>query len=334
MSEADENKENKAQEPKNEENHGEKKKKKDAKPSPQQSGVAPAPSTAPTPSPSPPTEPGSGGPPPGGGGSADKLERTKRNMSIYLLASLAALIVIGASTYFMKFDNTLVKTIVYVGVSGGIGGVLYSVRGFIYHNETGDFKETSKWAILYQPVTGFIAGVLVYFLIVGGLLTFTSSTNVSSATNYSKGILFYCGIAFLAGFGTKKFNEKLDELASTIFSAGPDSSSAAATSGASTLALSGLQDPATAGKEGSIKVTAQTSDGKVAKTYTGTVKLNSDDSAASLPPSYTFQESDKGVYTFQKVVFNTLGDHTITATDTADSSITGSHKVKVKAAAP
>jgi hypothetical protein len=318
--------ENKPQEPNNPEKQNEPK--KNAKPV-NQSGGAKTTTPAKPSSSSSRTGNGNGDTSSGGDGTDDKLERTKWNMAIYLIASLAALIIIGVTTYFLH-PNILIKTIVFTGVSGGIGGVLYAVRGFIYHNETNTFVKVSKWATLYQPITGFLSGVVVYFLIVGGLLTLSTGSSLASTANYQKGILFYCGIAFLAGFGTKKFNEKLDELATTIFSAGPDSSSAKASTGASKLDLAGLPNPATVGTEGSVTVTAKDSKGKTMTAYTGQVKLTSDDEKASLPANYTFQTSDNGVHIFEKVTLNTSGDHTITATDTEDDTITGTLKVTVK----
>ena len=221
----------------------------------------------------------------------------------------------------------LLKTVLYVGVAGAMGGVFYGIRGFIYHNAEDDFQEKWKWWYIYQPVTGFVVGVFSYFLIVGGLLTL----GAVSQADYSKGILLYCSIAFLAGFATKKFNEKLDELASTLFSTTAKSATAKAAPAAKKFSVSGFTDPATAGKESSVKVTALDSKGKTVTGYTGTVNFTSDDAKATLPPSYTFQATDKGVHTFEKVVLNTAGSHTLTATDSKDNSITGSQTVTVNA---
>ena len=61
-------------------------------------------------------------------------------------------------------------------------------------------------------------------------------------------------------------------------------------------------------------------------TYTGTVTFSSTDDAAALPADYTFTvgtDADNGMHTFQ-VTFNTPGDWTVTATDTADGTIFGS----------
>jgi sugar lactone lactonase YvrE len=62
--------------------------------------------------------------------------------------------------------------------------------------------------------------------------------------------------------------------------------------------------------------------------YTGTVHFTSSDSAAILPPNYTFTPSDNGVHSFS-VNLQTAGNLTITATDTSNSTVTGSAAVTV-----
>ncbi len=72
--------------------------------------------------------------------------------------------------------------------------------------------------------------------------------------------------------------------------------------------------------------------GNTATGYTGTVTFSSSDSdpGVVLPPDYTFQPSDQGMVTFTRgVTLITLGDQTVTATDTADNTITGSATVTV-----
>lgn len=137
---------------------------------------------------------------------------------------------------------------------------------------------------------------------------------------YSKGILLYCGISFLTGFASKKFNEKLDELASTVFSTAASS----ATANAPSFVISGFPDTVTAGTAGSITITAKDANDKIATGYGGTVHFTSSDSKAVLPSDYTFQPSDAGVHTFAKeVTLETAGSHSITVADSGFSSIKG-----------
>ena len=69
-------------------------------------------------------------------------------------------------------------------------------------------------------------------------------------------------------------------------------------------------------------MTAYDAYGNVATGYTGTVALTSSDPLAELPPSNTFTLADAGKLGFS-VTLETTGPQSITATDTADASFTG-----------
>ena len=95
---------------------------------------------------------------------------------------------------------------------------------------------------------------------------------------------------------------------------------------AATLQVTGFPSSPTAGVAGSVTVTAKTSGGATATTYTGTVHFTSSDGAATLPSNYTFVAGDNGVHTFTGGVTLTTaagGAKSITATDTT-TLITGS----------
>ena len=77
--------------------------------------------------------------------------------------------------------------------------------------------------------------------------------------------------------------------------------------------------------------------GQTAVGYTGTITFNSTDMDPNvvLPADYPFQLSDAGSVTFTAAVtLFTPGDQTLTATDTADHTITGSATVTVGGTAP
>jgi len=62
--------------------------------------------------------------------------------------------------------------------------------------------------------------------------------------------------------------------------------------------------------------------------YTGTVHFTSSDAAAILPADYTFTATDAGAHTFS-FTLNTLGNQTITATDTHSSGFNGTATTNV-----
>ncbi len=94
--------------------------------------------------------------------------------------------------------------------------------------------------------------------------------------------------------------------------------------------LTGFPSPATAGTPGNFTVTVYNAEGDVDSAYTGTINFTSTDSKAELPASYTFTTGDAGAHTFS-ATFLTPGSQSITATDSASSTVTGSFSVTVNA---
>ncbi len=102
------------------------------------------------------------------------------------------------------------------------------------------------------------------------------------------------------------------------------------TNTSSTLAASGANQT-TARSTYPVTVTVKDAAGDINSTYTGAVRLTSSDGAASLPANYTFTAADSGSHTFP-VKLNTLGAQTVTATDIATGTLTGSASVTVNPA--
>jgi hypothetical protein len=84
------------------------------------------------------------------------------------------------------------------------------------------------------------------------------------------------------------------------------------------------------GNSFTITVTALTSTGATATTYTGTVGFSSSDAGDSLPGNFQFTTGDDGTATFT-ITLNTPGTDTVTVTDTSSSSINGSATYSVSA---
>lgn len=103
--------------------------------------------------------------------------------------------------------------------------------------------------------------------------------------------------------------------------------------GATTSLSIGYPGPETAGVPFQITVTARDIYGSVGDGYTGTIRFTSGDPTATLPADYTFTAADHGVKSFS-VTLRRAGTISITATDVANASITGSTNAHVIAAAP
>jgi hypothetical protein len=87
-----------------------------------------------------------------------------------------------------------------------------------------------------------------------------------------------------------------------------------------------------AGSPFTVTVTALNPLGNRAANYTGKIHFTSSDSQAVLPADYTFTAADQGRHTFA-VTLKTAGSQSITTTDVAAGSITGSGSVTITAAA-
>ncbi len=95
---------------------------------------------------------------------------------------------------------------------------------------------------------------------------------------------------------------------------------------ATRLAVSTLTTSVPAGTPFQVTVTAVDVNNNLFAGYRGTIHFSSSDQAAGLPASYSFTAADNGVHTFT-VILNTVGNQSITATDTATASITGTASV-------
>jgi hypothetical protein len=88
------------------------------------------------------------------------------------------------------------------------------------------------------------------------------------------------------------------------------------------LLVSGFPSPVVAGTQGMVTVAAQDQLGETVPSYRGIIHFTSRDMQAMLPDDYTFAASDNGTHTFTATL-RTAGTQSITATDTAMSSLTG-----------
>ena len=87
-------------------------------------------------------------------------------------------------------------------------------------------------------------------------------------------------------------------------------------------------NPYVHGGSHSVTITALDAYGNTVTGYTGTIHITSSDGAAVLPAAYTFIAGDNGVHVLT-IKLNTVGTQTVTATDIAHASITGSQTISV-----
>src|SRR5438477_5973680 len=92
---------------------------------------------------------------------------------------------------------------------------------------------------------------------------------------------------------------------------------------ATTLVVSGVPSPQVAGTTSTIRVEARDAGGNIARGYTGTVRISTTDVQATKPADHAFTAADAGVFTFSGLILRTAATQSVTATDIATGSITG-----------
>lgn len=124
--------------------------------------------------------------------------------------------IIGSAIGYLignPFEDSLIRSLVYIGSAGGLGGIIYCMRGFHDHKAHGDFNIDFSYWYFFRPIISTVTGVIIYFLFAGGLLTVGSDFSKADQSS----TMFFCSVSFLAGFGFTQFYNKVDDLANTLF---------------------------------------------------------------------------------------------------------------------
>jgi hypothetical protein len=151
-----------------------------------------------------------------------------------------------------------------------------------------------------------VASVLYQNAATGDFHDITTGTSTGSP-NYSAGP----GYDFVTGLGSPVANLVVQSLVGTSTTPAPSDQ----------LVISAPAS-ATAGTPFSITITAVGTGGTTDTSYVGAVAFSSSDIQAGLPASYPFTTADAGSHTFT-VTLKTAGSQSITATDVAAPSVTG-----------
>ena len=102
----------------------------------------------------------------------------------------------------------------YIFCAGGLGAVVYCIRGFYKHVSIGDYSPSYVYWYIFRPWIGTVLGMVSYLLIVGGLMVFESGTPASGSL---RGKALFLAIAFLAGFSSNEFIMKMNTVSKAIF---------------------------------------------------------------------------------------------------------------------
>lgn len=128
---------------------------------------------------------------------------------IYLFLFLSGLI--SSIVYFTLVHLPFVEhyhSLIYSIIAGGIGGVLYCLRG-VYLNYCVRKSWDKTWHVWYvvRPVVSLITGGVSYIFLFAGLLILESSTKPNASH-----LAFYA-FAFIAGMNVDKFIAKIEDFA-------------------------------------------------------------------------------------------------------------------------
>lgn len=154
-------------------------------------------------------------------------------IAVYLALSLAAFLCAGAMLWW-NYDPfrccaqlsterlATMKLLSYAFCFGGVGATCYSIYGLYLHVAADDYDHSYLYWYLFRGPLGAVLGLVSYLLLLAGLLTI-ADVNASQAIQAPpslKSKAAISAIAFLAGFCTNQFIEKLKACGRTLFGTG------------------------------------------------------------------------------------------------------------------
>ena len=112
----------------------------------------------------------------------------------------------------------LAHLVVLVLMAGAIGGCLFNMHSLVKHIDRGDFKEKHATGYYLCPFSAAVCGLIVVILLLGGVLTLGLGDIAGEVALKHPGRLMpFIAAAIIAGYGSRQFKKKLDELADTLF---------------------------------------------------------------------------------------------------------------------
>ena len=118
-------------------------------------------------------------------------------------------------------DPHLIAYILFaITMAGGLGGTLCNLRGIFEftRDNKGKFPEHLEMGFYLRPVSGILCGLFTFF--VSTFFAGALSQGGSSGWRTLDGMFPYIGIAFIAGFASQEFMERLKDTARTLFGSG------------------------------------------------------------------------------------------------------------------
>jgi hypothetical protein len=127
---------------------------------------------------------------------------------------------LGDLGLFLKTEGRriFIFTAAMMAGCGVVGGCLYDIRGLIKHSINEDFEQRYTLSYILRPIAGSLTGLIAFFLLLGGALTFTTQ-DITKGAGWATfaGRMPYLAVGLLAGYSSQVFMMKLKDIADAIF---------------------------------------------------------------------------------------------------------------------
>ena len=114
-------------------------------------------------------------------------------------------------------DTRMIAYVLWaISLAGGLGGVLCNLRGvFEFTRDQSYFPAYLELPFYLRPVSGVLCGLFTFF--VSSFFSGALAQGDGAGWQTLPGMFPYIGIAFIAGFASQEFMERLKETAKTLF---------------------------------------------------------------------------------------------------------------------
>jgi hypothetical protein len=127
---------------------------------------------------------------------------------------------LGDLGLFLKTEGRriFIFTAAMMAGCGVVGGCLYDIRGLIKHSINEDFEQRYTLSYILRPIAGSLTGLIAFFLLLGGALTFTTQ-DITKGAGWATfaGRMPYLAVGLLAGYSSQVFMMKLKDIADAVF---------------------------------------------------------------------------------------------------------------------
>ena len=141
-------------------------------------------------------------------------------MTLFALGLLVGLLFLLEQFYKKSHEdfNSIALFIIIMFMGGAVGGCLFNIHSLVKHVGQGDFDIKHNVGYYMTPISGGVCGIIVVILLLGGVFTLNLVPDAKKEIlDYPARLMPFIAAAIIAGYGSRQFKKKLDELADTLF---------------------------------------------------------------------------------------------------------------------